>query len=133
MPVERTAAVINLDMIARNPRDTVGLVGKDYSSLGAVVDRAAREHAELRLTPRDIEGLYPNSDHYPFAQRGVPALFFFSGIHPDLHAAGDNLDVADAEQATRIVRLAFLVGLEVANAVERPVWDPEARARLVQH
>jgi Zn-dependent M28 family amino/carboxypeptidase len=123
--------VINLDMIARNPQDTVGLVGKDYSSLGALVDRAAREHPELRLTPKEHEGMYPGSDHYPFAQRGVPALFFFSGEHPDLHAVTDNVDRADTEQATRIVRLAFRVGLEVANTVARPTWDPAARARVV--
>jgi hypothetical protein len=133
VPIERTAAVINLDMIARNPRDTVGLVGKDYSSLGALVDRMAREHPELRLVPKEHPGMYPNSDHYPFAQRGVPALFFFSGIHPDLHTAADNLDRADTEQAARIVRLAFRVGLEVANAVERPTWDPQARTQVVQH
>ena len=131
VPIERTAAVINLDMIARNPRDTVGLVGKDYSSLGAVVDRMAREHPELRLAPKEHEGMYAGSDHYPFAQRGVPALFFFSGIHPDLHEVTDNIDRADTEQATRIVRLAFRVGLEVANTVARPTWDPEARARVV--
>ena len=132
VPIERTAAVINMDMIARNPRDTVGLVGKDYSSMGALVDRVAGEHQELRLSPKEHQGLYPNSDHYPFAQRGVPALFFFSGIHDDLHASADNVDRADSEQAARIVRLAFRVGLEVANAVERPTWNPAARAQVVQ-
>ena len=119
-------------MIARNPQDTVGLVGKDYSSLGALVDRAAREHPELRLTPKEHEGMYPGSDHYPFAQRGVPSLFFFSGLHPDLHAATDDIDHADTEQAARIMRLVFRVGLEVASAVARPAWDPQARARLTQ-
>lgn len=131
IPLERTAAVVNLDMIARNPRDTVGTVGRHYTSLGAVVDRVASEHPELRLTLTEHEGLYPNSDHYPFAQRGVPALFFFSGLHEDLHTAADNPDRADPEQAARILRLVFYVGLEAANAVGRPVWDPEARAQVV--
>lgn len=131
VPIERTAAVINLDMIARNPRDSVGLVGKDYTSLGGVVDRVLREHPELALAPKaHPPGPYQNSDHYPFAQSGVPALFFFSGIHPDLHTAADNVDRADVEGATLVARLAFLVGLEVANAVERPTWDPQARARI---
>ena len=120
-------------MIAHNPRDTVGLVEKDYSSLGGVVDRILREHPELRLAVKAHPGPYQASDHYPFAQRGVPALFFFSGIHDDLHTSADNVDRADSEQAARIVRLAFRVGLEVANAVERPTWDPQARAQVVQH
>jgi len=132
VPLERTAAVINLDMIARNPRDTVGMVEKDYTSLGTLVERALQEHPELRLALKAHPGPYQASDHFPFAQRGVPALFFFSGIHPDLHAAADNVDRADVEQAARIARLAFLVGLEAANAVDRPTWDPQARAQIVR-
>jgi hypothetical protein len=61
----------------------------------------------------------------------VPALFFFSGIHDDLHTAADNVDRADPEQAARIVRLAFLTGLEVANTIARPTWDAAARTRIV--
>ncbi|UCF21315.1 MAG: M28 family peptidase [Gemmatimonadota bacterium] len=132
IPLERTVAVINLDMIARNPQDTVGFVGKDYTSLGALVDRLVGEHPELRLVPTEHSGRYGASDHLPFAQRGVPALFFFSGEHEDLHTPLDNPERADAEQASRIVRLAFLTGLEVANAPGRPTWDPEARAEVVE-
>jgi hypothetical protein len=131
VPIDRTAAVINLDMIARNPRDTVGLVEKDYTSMGGVVDRVVREHPELRLMPTARSGVFQASDHYPFAQRGVPALFFFSGVHNDLHTAADNVDRADPGQAARITRLAFHTGLEVANALARPTWDPAARARVV--
>jgi hypothetical protein len=126
IPIERTVAEINLDMIARNPPDTVGFVGKDYTSLGAVVDRVLAEHPELGLVAAEHRGRYGASDHFPFVQRGVPALFFFSGEHEDLHTAADNPERADAEQAARIVRLAFLVGLDVANAAERPTWDEEA-------
>jgi Zn-dependent M28 family amino/carboxypeptidase len=125
-------AEINLDMIARNPRDTVGFVGKDYTSLGALVDRLLAEHSELGLVSAEHEGRYGASDHYPFAERGVPALFFFSGEHADLHTAADNPDHADVEQAARIVRLAFLAGLEVANAAERPTWKEEPRGRIVR-
>jgi len=130
--IDRTAAELNLDMIARNPPDTAGFVGRNYTSLGAVVDRVLAEHPELRLTAAEHEGRYGASDHYPFAERGVPALFFFSGEHDDLHTAADNPERADPEQAARIVRLAFLTGLAVANAADRPVWDEEMRARIVR-
>jgi Zn-dependent M28 family amino/carboxypeptidase len=126
VPIERTVAELNLDMIARNPPDTVGFVGKDYTSLGAVVDRVLVEYPELGLVAAEHRGRYGASDHFPFVQRGVPALFFFSGEHEDLHTAADNPERADAGQAARIVRLAFLVGLDVANATERPSWDEEA-------
>jgi hypothetical protein len=129
--IEQTVAVVNLDMIARNAPDTVGFVGREYTSLGGLVDRVVLDHPELRLTPTEHDGSFPNSDHYSFASRGVPALFFFSGEHDDLHTAADNPERADVEQAARVARLAFFVGLEVANAAQRPTWDPEARARIV--
>ena len=132
IPIERTVADLNLDMIARNPRDTVGMVGKDFTSLGAVVDRIVRERPELRLTPVDRPIPYRTSDHYPFAVRGVPAAFFFSGMHPDLHTAADNPERADAEQAARITQLAFLTALAVANDPRAPVWEPDAREAVVR-
>ncbi len=131
VPIANTAAVINLDMIARNPSDTVGLVGKDYSSMGGIIDDLLARHPELELTTTEHEGIYWGSDHYPFARRGVPALFFFSGIHRDLHVATDNVDRADTDQATRIVKLAFLAGLHVANADRRPAWDEDALRRVM--
>ena len=132
VPLAQTAAVMNLDMIARNPPDTVGFLGKDYTSLGQVIDRVAAEHPELGLTPAEHRGRFTASDHFPFVEQGVPALFFFSGEHEDLHTAADNPERANPDQAARIVRLAFLAGFAVANAPERPTWDPEARARYVE-
>jgi hypothetical protein len=132
VPIDRTVAELNLDMIARNPPDTVGFVGKDYTSLGAVVDRVLAAHPTLGLVAAEHEGRYGASDHYPFAQRGVPALFFFSGEHDDLHTAADSPARADADQAARIVRLAFLTGLEVANDADRPVWDEDMRTQIVR-
>jgi hypothetical protein len=131
VPLERTAAVLNLDMIARNPPDTAGFVGKDYTSLGRLVDEALRAHPELGLVAAEHPGRFAASDHWPFAQQGVASLFFFSGEHADLHTAADNPERADADQAARITRLAFYVGCAVANAGGRPAWDPEARARIV--
>jgi Zn-dependent M28 family amino/carboxypeptidase len=131
VPLAQTVAVINLDMIARNPPDTAGFLGKDYTSLGHVVDRVVREHPDLGLVPAEHEGRFTASDHYPFVQQGVPALFFFSGEHTDLHTAADNPERADPDQAARIVRLAFLIGISVADAAERPMWDPAALARVV--
>ena len=48
-------------------------------------------------------GILPFVCFHPFAQRGVPALFFFSGVHEDLHTAADNPDRADPEQASRLM------------------------------
>jgi len=135
VPMDRTVAAIDFDMIARNSTDTIVTVGKRFSSLAEAADRAAAQHPELHIVPADDpdpSGInFQSSDHLPFARRGVPVLFFFSGQHPDLHAPADQLDSADLDKATRVARLAFYLGLDVANSAARPQWDPAARARIV--
>ena len=135
IPMDRTVAALDFDMIARNSPDTIVTVGKGLSTLTDVADRVAAEHPELHLVPAndpDPSGInFQSSDHLPFAQKGVPVLFFFSGVHPDLHGASDSIERADLEKATRVARLVFYIGLEVANAAGRPQWDPAARQRIV--
>lgn len=136
VPIGNIVANINLDMIGRNWRDTISVIGKEHSSLGEVVDRVAREHPELNMAlvgdlwPR--ENFYFRSDHYNFARRGVPILFFFNGTHADYHRVTDTVDRIDAEKAARIVRMVFYVGLDVAQAEQRPQWDPASRQRIVE-
>ncbi|HWO88981.1 MAG TPA: M28 family peptidase [Gemmatimonadales bacterium] len=136
VPIENIVANINLDMIGRNWRDTVSVIGKEHSSLGEVANRVARAHPELNMALVDDlwprENFYFRSDHYNFARRGVPILFFFNGTHADYHRVTDTVDRIDAEKAARIVRMVFYVGLEVAQADQRPQWDPASRQRIVE-
>ena len=134
--IDRTVAAINFDMLVRNAPDSIILVGKGYSSLGALADSVAAEHPELHMVPvndpAQHDFAFQSSDHYPFAVRGVPVLFFFSGMHADLHGPTDSPDRADCNKGARVARLAFYIGLEVANADGRPQWDPAARSRIVE-
>ncbi|MEJ2370138.1 MAG: M28 family peptidase, partial [Gemmatimonadales bacterium] len=111
-------------------------IGKAESSLGATADRIVAEHPELGLAVVDDlwpqERFYFRSDHYNFARNGVPILFFFNGTHVDYHRPSDEPAKIDSEKAARIVRLVYLLGLEIANADERPAWDPAAYERIVE-
>jgi Zn-dependent M28 family amino/carboxypeptidase len=78
------------------------------------------------------ENFYSRSDHYNFARKGVPILFFFNGTHPDYHRPTDSVDKIDAEKASRIVQMVFYIGLEVANTTARPQWNPESRRQIVE-
>jgi Zn-dependent M28 family amino/carboxypeptidase len=78
------------------------------------------------------EHFYERSDHYNFARRGVPILFFFNGTHADYHMVSDEVSKIDAEKEARIVRLVFYVGLQIATAPARPRWDPAAYKRVVE-
>ena len=78
------------------------------------------------------ENFYFRSDHYNFARRGVPALFFFNGDAPGLPRPDDAPDQIDAEKEARIVRLVYLIVQEVGNAKERPMWNPESYKKIVR-
>jgi hypothetical protein len=136
VPIDRTVAVIGLDEIARNTPDTMIAVGKGFSSLGQRLDEVVRTHPELGLMALDDlwpeQNYFQRSDHYPFARRGVPALVLYGGNSAEVHRPNDVVETADWEKASRIVRVAFYLGLEVANATGRPMWDAAARQRIVQ-
>lgn len=136
VPLARIVADLNIDMVGRNWRDTIVAVGKGQSSLGATVDSVARANPRLGLAV--VDDLWPQerfffrSDHYNFARKGVPILFFFNGVHEDYHRPSDEPHKIDAEKAARVARLILLTGWAVANADERPRWDPAARAEVVE-
>lgn len=117
VPLDRIAAVVNIDMIGRGWRDTVGVIGREFSSLGAVLDSVAAAHADLGVVP--IGDVWPDqkrffrSDQYSFARRGVTSLFLSSGYSEDYHAPSDSPDKIDAEKEARLLTLIghFLVAL----------------------
>jgi Zn-dependent M28 family amino/carboxypeptidase len=142
-PLERTAAVINLDphiMLGR-ARD-VELVGGGRTDLEEDLARAASA-AGLRMEaePHPEAGWYFRSDHYSFAKRGVPSVSFRIGrdlVDGGLtvgtaraeeynvvryHQPGDEFDPnwtfeGSAQEAT----VAWLLGVDVANSPRWPAW-----------
>jgi hypothetical protein len=128
VPIENIVANVNLDMIGRNNPDSVVVIGQTYSSLGPLLQRVNQQHPQLRMTVSD--DLWPEqrfffrSDHFNFARREVPAIFFFTGVHEDYHRPSDTVDKIDLDKITRITRLIFHYGLAIANEEQKPVWDP---------
>jgi len=134
VPVANIVANINVDMIGRNAADTIVVIGKSYSSLGDVVERAGARHPELGLTVSDDlwpqERFFYRSDHYNFARLDIPAVFFFAGVHEDYHQPSDHVDKIDPDKAARVARLIFFATQDIANETERPEWDPAGLAEV---
>ena len=128
VPIESVVANINIDMIGRNNPDSVVVIGKDYSTLGPLLEQVNSRHPELRMTTSDDiwpeQRFFFRSDHFNFARREVPAIFFFTGVHEDYHRPSDTVDKIDLDKITRITRLIFHYGNAIANADETPQWDP---------
>jgi len=135
VPISSIVADLNIDMIGRNWKDTIVAIGKEHSDLGATLNRVGAAHPELNMRPIDDiwpqEQFYFRSDHYNFARKGVPILFFFNGTHRDYHQASDSPDKIDAEKESRVAQLIFYLGVDVANAAERPKWNPDSYKRIV--
>ena len=136
VPMSQIVANLNIDMIGRNWKDTIVAIGKEHSDLGVTLDRVNRAHPELGMSAIDDlwpdENFYFRSDHYNFARKGVPALFFFNGTHPDYHGPDDEPDRIDAEKESRIVRLVYLMTQDIGNARRRPAWNPDSYKRIVR-
>ncbi|HEY2825734.1 MAG TPA: M20/M25/M40 family metallo-hydrolase, partial [Gemmatimonadales bacterium] len=135
VPLAQTVADLNTDMIGRNWKDSIVVIGKEHSDLGATLNRVGAEHPELHMKPTDDiwpqENFYFRSDHYNFARKGVPILFFFNGVHDDYHQASDDVAKIDGEKESRIIKLDFYMALAVANTAARPKWNPESYRKIV--
>lgn len=135
VPMDRIVANLNADMVGRNWPDTIVAIGKEHSDLGETLSRVNAAHPEIGMTaiddPWPDQRFYFRSDHFNFARKGVPILFFFNGTHEDYHRPSDHVEKIDGEKASRIVKLLFYLGLEIANADERPRWYPESYREIV--
>jgi hypothetical protein len=137
VPIEQIVAQLNIDMIGRNRDDkvseanTVYLVGSDrISSELHALNRTANAAMSKPLTlnyefndPNDLEQLYYRSDHYSYAVKGIPIIFFTTGLHPDYHANTDEVSKIEFDKMTRITQMVFETGLRLANLDHAPVRD----------
>ena len=143
-PLDRTVAVINMDMIGRNEevpahddrrfrglepqfaasnQNAVNILGYSYSTdLRRASETANTEFGlELRFRYDDnSSNLLRRSDHWPFLFKGVPAIFVHTGLHPDYHTERDLPEKLNYDKMTRIVRLVYQLSWDLAQADSRP-------------
>lgn len=135
VPQDQIVADLNSDMISRNATDTIVVIGKEHSDLGETMNQVNAEHPELNLTAADDiwpeQNFYRRSDHFNFARRGVPVLFFFCGTTEDYHGVDDEVEKMDITKATNTTKLIFYLGLEIGDADQKPQWDPDSYTEIV--
>ena len=73
--------------------------------------------------PKDPEGIFTRSDHYMYARKGIPIIFYFDGVHEDYHQVSDEVSKIDFDKMTNVTRTVYATGLTLANAKKRPVVD----------
>ena len=118
----KIVADINLDMVSRNDPGKISVTPSpkhgDYNSLVPTAEEIGKvEGLELVF---DADQFYARTDSYNFAAKGIPAIFFFSGLHEDYHKPTDDVEKADLGKAARVARAAFRLGWRTAQQPEAP-------------
>lgn len=148
-PLSSIVAVLNMDMIGRNeevqagsgPRfnglevqtaesnaNTLNMMGASRAPDVAAAMQAANAGIGLTLLPRyenNASNLVRRSDQWPFLQRGVPALGFMTGLHPDYHTVYDRPEKINYPKMEKIARLVYQASWDLANAAGRPAHAKE--------
>lgn len=140
--IDSIVAQLNADMIGRNDPDSLYLVGPSAApngqsrQLGAVVDsvnaRLKRPFSINREwdSPTHPEQIYFRSDHYSYAQRGIPIVFFTSGLHADYHAVSDEVSRIDFGKLARVAEFIMESGVAVGNSDSLNYSRPRPRTQL---
>lgn len=134
--LEKTILDINLDMVGRSkmPSDTGKFMGYDVnvSQPGEILlytdqkgdeildlIKSASNEAGIKATNMGRDPMAGSSDYASFMARGIPAIFFNSGVYPDLHSTRDDVEKIDFDKMERVSKMVFLIGYRVANKKER--------------
>ncbi len=133
-PLEKTSVDLNTDMIGRidterKKADTLNYVyvvghNKLSSELPVINEKINNSTTQLVLDykfddPQDPNRIYYRSDHYNFARKGVPVLFFYDGmLQSDYHQPTDDVEKINWPLYEKRTRMIFLTAWEMANRNE---------------
>lgn len=139
-PINQHITNINIDMVGRRGYgkekndNYIYVIGSDRLStdLHKMSEEVNKNFTNLELdyTYNDLNDpnrFYYRSDHYNFAKKGIPAIFYFNGVHDDYHKETDTPDKIDYPQLTKRTKLAFALAWELANCAERPKVDKDGK------
>ncbi len=128
--LDSTSVDLNIDMVGRiDPERTYGdstnyvyTIGEDKlsSDLMTISDSINNTYAHLELDrkyndPKDPNRFYYRSDHYNFASKGVPIIFYFNGTHADYHKPTDTVDKINFDVMAKRVQFVFYTAWEMVN------------------
>jgi hypothetical protein len=151
IPLDKIVTQLNIDMIGRSKKEgdtnpsnrelsgpnEIYVIGSRMMStqLGDLTEKVNRQYLNLTLDylyddPNDPNRFFFRSDHYNYARKGIPIVFFFDGKHEDYHQPGDSADKIDYEKMQKVTRTVYMLMWEIANRPTRPPVDKQLPAQL---
>ena len=128
IPLKNIICDLNIDMIGRIDKehrklhDYIYLIGADRiaKNLHKLSENVNISTLNLKLDytyndESDPLQLYYRSDHINFASKGIPIIFYTSGLHPDYHESTDDLEKIDFDMLQKRTQLIFYTAWEIAN------------------
>lgn len=135
-PLENTVVNLNIDMVGRrDPQNAdsdpyVYVIGSDKLSteLHALSEQVNKTYTNLIFdyTYNDQnhpDRLYYRSDHWNFAKKDIPIIFYFDGIHEDYHLPSDEVDKIEFDLLQKRALVVFYTAWEIANREKRIMPD----------
>jgi hypothetical protein len=151
VPLANVVTQLNIDMIGRSKKEgdatpananlsgpnEVYVIGSKMMStdLGALSERINASYLNVSFNykyddPHDTNRFFFRSDHFNYAQKGVPIIFYFDGVHEDYHRPGDEPDKIDYQKMEKVARTVFATATELANSQARPRVDKQLPQEL---
>ena len=145
-PLSKTVANLNLDMIGRidptrkgDKREYIYIIGSDHDSqdLHNISEQTNLQTVNIDLDYRynakdDPQRFYYRSDHYNFAKKGIPIIFYFSGTHEDYHLPSDTADKINYDLLELRSKLIFYTAWNIANRDQRVIVDPKPESEIFE-
>jgi len=123
-PLEKTVAMLNLDMLGRLREEKLIVVGSGSGTgFHELLDRINQAY-DLKLNKSPIG--FGGSDHGSFHARKIPAMHFFTGMHENLHRPTDDLETLNVPGMRRVTQFVGEVVVALANAEGRPQYAAAA-------
>ena len=127
-PLEKTAAMLNFDMIGWLRDEKLTLYNWNSSpQLDAIFD-VANEGFDFDLV-KPARG-FAGSDHLPFNQRSVPNTFIHTGQNPVYHTPEDDFEAINCEGALRVIEFTERVVDGLAAVEKKPSFGAPKPFRL---
>ncbi len=119
VPLDKTIAMLNMDMVGRLKDDKLIVYATDTSpAFDPIIDRINKKF-KFKIT-RQPGGFGP-SDHASFYGRNIPVLHFFTGTHADYHRPTDTADKLNVPGMRRVAQMVTECALALETA-ERPAF-----------
>lgn len=131
--IDKTAFMLNLDMVGRNPTKPMEIHGVGSAEGGVIRKAVERAVAASGLKAKLNDGVTligGDSDHSSFADKRVPYSFFFSGFHPDYHRPSDHPEKLAYDNMVKVATTSMDILLDMANLDEKPRFTGRPKPSL---